>query len=231
MRMGTPDPGAQMQAVIADLFDPGVAVALRDLAAPQPPLHPAERAAMARAAEVRRAEFAAGRAAARQAMVQLGGDPQAIPAGPDRAPIWPAGWRGTITHDDQFCAAAVTRGDLFLGLDLEPAQPLPADLLDEICLPAEQRAIAGPDQLTRARLIFCAKEAAYKAQYPLTGALFGFDRFEVTLGPAQGRFSVTFTAPTGGFAAGDVLHGRFAEHAGRFACAVTLDPGAQRKGG
>ena len=69
-----------------------------------------------------------------------------------------------------------------------------------------------------ATVIFCAKEAVYKAQYPATGLLFGFDRLHVTLG--VGVFSARFLAATGPIAAGVVWTGRFAQVAGHVITAI-----------
>src|SRR5277367_2552834 len=64
-----------------------------------------------RAVRARRTEFLAGRACARSALRKLadGRADDAIPIGPDRAPVWPAGIVGAITHAHGFAAAAVAR--------------------------------------------------------------------------------------------------------------------------
>ena len=62
-------------------------------------LLPEEAPAIARAIPKRQAEFAAGRRAARAALTTLGHPAQAIPVGDRRAPIWPQGTVGAITHD------------------------------------------------------------------------------------------------------------------------------------
>lgn len=148
-------------------------------------LWPQEAAAMTRAIPTRRAEFAAGRSAARAAMVELGVPPAAIPIGPDRAPVWPAGLTGSIAHCDGYCIAAVAYKDSIktLGIDIEPATPLAPDLIDIICTPAERAWLTEqPDPGLTAKMIFSAKEAVYKAQYPLTGSIIGFDAVTLTMG-------------------------------------------------
>jgi len=52
-----------------------------------------------------------------------------------------------------------------LGIDVEPAELLPPELLDLIATPREQLRIC--DDPYRGRLLFAAKEAVYKAVYPL----------------------------------------------------------------
>jgi 4'-phosphopantetheinyl transferase EntD len=52
-----------------------------------------------------------------------------------------------------------------LGIDIEPAEILPPELLDLVATP-EERLKIGEDPF-RGRLLFVAKEAVYKAVYPL----------------------------------------------------------------
>ena len=83
-----------------------------------------------------------------------------------------------------------------LGLDVEDATDLPRDLWPEILTPMESAWLSVQPSETRgrlARLIFSAKECAYKAQYPLTGRLFGFDTFEITPDLETGQFEATLT--------------------------------------
>lgn len=218
---------AQTQAVIAALFDDAhdisVAVGVRDPRAPQPPTLADEAAHLRQALEPRQREFAAGRAAARDAMAQLGLDPMAIPAAADRAPLWPQGVRGSISHSNSLCAAVLTRDAASLGLDIEADMPLDADLLSTICSDYEQARIAGPDQLWLAKLIFSAKEASYKAQYPLTQMLFGFDHLDVALDLPGRAFTATFLKPAGDFVAGDKLPGRFDQFQGHLVTAAWAD--------
>ncbi|PKQ13484.1 MAG: phosphopantetheinyl transferase [Alphaproteobacteria bacterium HGW-Alphaproteobacteria-1] len=136
-----------------------VALAGGDPRAPATGLLPQEEAATDRMVPARLREFAAGRRAARAAMATLGHGPAALPMGPDRAPLWPATLTGAISHDATTCLALVGwRNDWAgLGLDIEPATPLPADLVATICTPDEST------DPTTARALFCAKEATYKA--------------------------------------------------------------------
>lgn len=205
------DQFAQIQAAVTALFDVPVAVAVNDPKAPQPALLDDEFKAVADAIPARQREFAAGRATARAAMAQLGMKPAAIRTRADRAPIWPAGVVGSISHTDGFCIAALCRNaDVqSLGVDIEDATPLEQDLIPMICSEVEQNRIAGPDAGQLAKLIFSAKEAAYKAQYPISGLLFDFDQLEVTLEQGNGSFVAIFVKPAPPFKVGDTLSGRF----------------------
>jgi len=221
------DPIAQIQAAVATLFNEQVAIAVTDPKAPQPALMVSEGDAVAGAIPARQREFAAGRAAARAAMAQLGIDAKPIPADPDRAPIWPQGLTGSISHTDEICVAVVSRTVIChsLGLDIETATPLNVDLIATICSDTEQGRIAGPDHGFLAKLIFSAKEAVYKAQYPLTGQLFGFDHLDVTLDMTSGSFVATFLKPATPFAIGDTLPGRFVRVADHLVTAVAIGQG------
>jgi 4'-phosphopantetheinyl transferase EntD len=218
-----PDDIALLSAAARSLFKGPVGLGVNDPRAAQPDLYPAEAAYVVGARPERKQEFAAGRSAARQAMIDLGGVQAPVPAASDRSPIWPEGLVGSITHAQSVCVAVVSKDARSIGIDLETTDPLDADLISTICSDAELARIAGRAQQTLAKLIFCAKEAAYKAQYPLTKALFGFEYFDVTLNLKECTFRATFTASAGEFDQGAVLHGKFAQVAGHFLTAVTLD--------
>jgi 4'-phosphopantetheinyl transferase EntD len=199
------------------LLPQGVAVASRDPCAPPPALFPGEEL---RATPRRLAEFAAGRAAARDAMAVLGLPPAAIPIHADRSPRWPAGLAGSITHSATACLAAVTTRPLLIGIDLEPATALEADLWSTILRPEEAGALGAlPNGALLAKLIFSAKEAAYKAQYPRSKTLFGYDVIRIAL--QSDSFTATFTADIPGFPEGTVLCGRHCEAGGHFLTTVT----------
>jgi 4'-phosphopantetheinyl transferase EntD len=210
-----PDLRALRDAAAALL--PDAAIAVTDPRAVQPALLDEE---ILRAIPARQREFAAGRAAARQAMRVMGLPAAAIAVGRDRAPVWPAGLAGSITHSATACVAAIARGGL-LGIDIEPDVPLDRDIWPAILLPEEQRWLATqPDRGHRALQIFCAKEAAYKAQYPATATLFGFDTLHVIL--THDRFTATFRKPAGPIATGFCLHGRITRVSGHVFAAVHL---------
>lgn len=186
------------------------------LAGPHP-LLPGEAIA---ATPARLADYAGGRAAARAAMAALGLAPVAIPMGADRAPVWPAGIAGSITHSGGVCLAVAAKGGM-LGLDLEEDRPLDPDAADIILLPEERTTIGA--SLDLATLIFSAKEAVYKAQYPLTRTLFGFDSLAVTLTP--GGFRARFCSRIGCIPEGAVIHGRQTRVAGRILSVVYAGSG------
>jgi len=173
-------------------------------------LFPEEAVVVARAVSQRRAEFASARACARAALVRLGEPPVPILRGARGAPRWPVGLTGSITHCDGYCAAAVARtADVAtLGLDAEPNEALPDGVYDMIALASEQARIAGlatagshaGPSVCWDRLLFCAKEAVYKAWFPVAQRWLDFHEADITIGTAaldaeHGTFSARLLVP------------------------------------
>ena len=185
---------------------------------------------MHRAVPRRRAEFAAGRTCARRALAALGVHQRAIPSGTNRLPQWPDGYIGSITHTETVCAAAVGRytdGFIAVGIDLEPAVPLPAEVVDAVCLPAELAWLEMEGGCERhqgelARAIFSAKECAFKCQYPLSHTLIGFHDLAVALDLRAGIFRARFVHGVPAFASDAELEGRLHMDRDLIACAMTL---------
>lgn len=149
-------------------------------------LLPQERQLLLKAVPKRIHEFAAGRACARTALSNLGYAAVPLLMGTDRAPIWPAGATGSITHTDDYCAAVVasTAELRALGVDAEPAARVKPELWRRICTPAELKMLQSRDlqsAAAAATLIFSAKEAFYKCQYTLTREWLGFADISVTI--------------------------------------------------
>jgi 4'-phosphopantetheinyl transferase EntD len=143
----------------------------------------------------RRREFVAGRRRARQALAGLGIMDFALLPGDDRAPIWPSGVVGSITHTEaagqSYCAVAVARRqDLdAIGIDAEAREGLPPDLWERVLDQGEQReALRAPEPGVQARLVFSAKESVFKALYPQFKCFLDFPDVHVDCG-ADGAFS------------------------------------------
>jgi len=123
----------------------------------------------------RQREFLAGRYCAASALAAAGflspsgGVPLAID--PDRVPCWPPGWCGSISHSAAaaIAVAAPVHAWRALGVDLEVQ--LDSHSVDDIearigsC--AEWDLLATLERCRRVSLLFCAKEALYKALFPL----------------------------------------------------------------
>lgn len=126
----------------------------------------------------RQASFTAGRLAAREALRRAGlVDAQAPGMGADGLPIWPVGWLGSISHSGSVAAAiaAPVGAARLLGLDVErlvtpeAASRLALDVMPE--LSPGQSGLPLQEQVTR---VFSAKEALFKALYPITRQMRGF---------------------------------------------------------
>lgn len=186
--------------MIEVLLPPGVTSSEAfDDAAPAP-LFPAEAALMAGRRERRRRQFATARACARRCLADLGRRPAALLPGPGGAPQWPSGVVGSITHCEGYRAAVAAPSPAVaaLGIDAEPAGPLPAGVLGLITSPAERAhlaALAAADATVPwERILFSAKEAAYKAWYPATGIWLAFRDATLTLTPT-GTFTAALHPP------------------------------------
>jgi len=214
-------------AFVQSLTGSGVAVAAMDIGHTKGALFPQENAAIARATKARKQEFTTGREAARLAMRRLGVTPTEIPMGADRAPVWPKGLRGSISHSGDICVAVLARSSTFqsLGIDIEADAPLDDDLLDTICTGNEQRWLLTQDADARgklAKLMFSAKECAYKCQYPLSLDMIDFMAFEISLDLEKHRFDAKFTRPVGPFTAGTRFLGHYGAAFGSFATTICL---------
>lgn len=209
------------------LFSDRVAMAWTDPRAPMPRLIGDEVLAIEQVSPARAREFGAGRAAAHAAMELLGHVPRPVLQGEDRAPVWPVGLKGSITHTDRDCMAVVTDAPeiAVLGLDLEPMSPLEPSLWPVVCTMSEMQWLAalGPSQRGHfAKLIFCAKEAVYKAQYQISRTMLEFHAVDLSMDLASGRFEAQLRSDIPGFTSKAVIPGRFAILSNSFVAAVEL---------
>lgn len=182
----------------------------------------AEESAVARAVDTRRAEFTTGRLLAREALARLGSPVDAVPVGEKRAPVWPAGVVGSITHCAGLRAAAVarTRDVRSLGIDAERARPLPDGVLDAVSDADERAWLAGLGEGTPwDALLFSAKESVYKTWFPLTGRWLGFEDAALTPYP-DGTFVADIRLPDD--AVPPRLRGRWAVREGLVLTAIAL---------
>jgi 4'-phosphopantetheinyl transferase EntD len=191
---------------------------------------PADEARLiAPAAPRRRREFLAGRVAARASLSVWGHTPRAILAHERGDPAWPAGVVGSISHTDRWAVAVTASGDdlAALGVDLEPDEPLAADLVALVCRPEEIG--RGPEPglwgLDAAKLRFVAKEAFYKAVFPRARRFVEFDEVTIDIQPG-GTFEARFLGDVGASSAWRMpakATGAFV-HVGGLVCALCAWP-------
>lgn len=137
-----------------------------------------------RAVKKRRAEYLASRYCLQQALASWGIPSFLLHNSPDRAPIWPQGIRGSLSHThQQVCALLTRRQDQLLGVDCErimeakvasETHPMLITAAEKARL--EQGNVPFPTALTVA---FSIKESLYKALYPQVKQFMDFSAAEV----------------------------------------------------
>lgn len=212
--MTEPDTGQKTDtrgALIGRIVPDGVAAA--ELFEDPPGLrpHPQEEPLVARAVDKRRREFAGARHCARQAMRTLGVSPAPVLRGEKGDPIWPRGVVGSLTHCDGYRGAVLGYSLQIrsLGIDAEPHDVLPDGVLPAVSLEPEREWLASAgDDLHWDRLLFCAKEATYKAWFPLTKRWLGFEDAHITFERDTTSDAVTGTFHSRLLVPGDTLDGQ-----------------------
>ncbi len=184
--MNTPPKGAQpgietaVERALAGFAPPGLITGCRLIhAGDEQHLLSAENATIATRDPRARAASGAGRRVAHELLRRLGCADPAVPRGQLGNPIWPAGIVGSIAHDDELAVAAVARSDAMrsVGVDIEPALPLPRELEAIVATPRDRQ--GDLDATIGSRVLFAAKEAVYKASFPLDGRVLGFEDIAV----------------------------------------------------
>ena len=189
-----------IESALQGLFSPVCAVAVAVPASNPPVLPEAEAWVIRHAVPARQREFAAGRTAARSALAKIHFPDATIGVGEDRAPQWPPGVVGSIAHTQAIALAVVAQASdvRAIGVDIEESGAVRAELRSHILGPTEQAWIDRLPEAEQARwatVIFCAKEAFYKFQYPLTHIWLDFNEADVTLVPDEGRFDLRLSEP------------------------------------
>lgn len=185
-----------LELALNDWLPKGIHVALAD-PTKRYPLIGKESDAVSTAIEKRVNEFSAGRDAARRALQVLGHETAEIPVGSRRAPVWPMGVVGSITHSKHLCLTIVADKTAFkaVGIDAEPDIPLKDNLRKAILHKSEHSASAA-----EAIALFSMKEALFKTLFPITQEWMGFhDAAQLSKGVLQ------LTRDVGNFKAGRVF--------------------------
>lgn len=165
-------------------------------------LHPLEEQALGEAVSPkRRRDFTLGRAAARQALEDVG-FPVVSPVlrGEHREPLWPVGIVGSIAHSGGYGVAAVAwQQDLpALGIDIQEVEERYTDeLIARFADPDEFDWVRSDKarRTERAVKLFSAKESVFKALYPLGRVWFAFDVAHLTPKTDELGFSAEVRLP------------------------------------
>jgi len=193
-----------MSNALAGLFPLGVAAAELNEPGDLSSLLPAEALHVGGSAPARSREFAAGRECARRALTHFGIEGLPVLVAPDRTPVWPAGFVGSITHTRGFAAAVAGERSRFrgLGIDSEVTGEVGKELWPKICGAQERlwlESLPCAERGAAATLVFSAKEAYYKCCYPITGERPGFHEVCIlpdAWGAGRGTFRVQAAAGT-----------------------------------
>ena len=140
--------------------------------------------ALARARDVRRATFLAGRYCASRALRAAGAPENSVVAvDSSRAPVWPAGFTGSITHAEGLAAAAAARSGTVVGVGIDIERlldPRAADELQQSVAPEWPKVNIWPPPTESSRrvalltAVFSAKESIYKCLHPVALEFFEF---------------------------------------------------------
>jgi 4'-phosphopantetheinyl transferase EntD len=142
--------------------------------------------ALRHATPKRQREFFAGRWCAEQALRGLGVGSTHVAMAEDRAPIWPDGVVGSITHTCDFAATAVAWATdiAAVGIDSEVIiDPATARDIADICMVDETtlfRVAHGRSFCEFCTFVFSAKEAVFKCLFPLTRKFLEFSDVRIT---------------------------------------------------
>lgn len=165
-----------VERALTGLAPPGLITGYRLIrAGDEQHLLPAENASIAARDHGARTASGAGRRVAHELLRRLGCADPAVPRGQLGNPIWPAGIIGSIAHDDDFAVAVAARSHAMrsVGVDIEPALPLPRELEAIVATPQDR--LGDLEAGTGGRVLFAVKEAVYKASFPLDGRVLGFE--------------------------------------------------------
>ncbi len=150
------------------LLPPSVSVCAGPFEEQPPPLTDAERRSAGEVEPGRLRELENGRLFARRALAGLGVTAADLPIGDDRAPRWPEGIVGSLTHAGRVVAAAVARETEVsaLGIDLEEDAGLDPRLWAGVLTAGEWARVLTlppPERSSEAQVLWCLKEACLKA--------------------------------------------------------------------
>lgn len=171
-----------LTAALAKLGPPGVVIGHRIISeGDENALFPSEIIALRTNTLAIRRQSGAARIVARQLLSTFGVHDAPLPGSESGVPVWPADYVGSLAHDKHVAVATAASAKHFiaLGIDIEPADNLPPELVDRVANAEELERY--PTKILQSRLLFVIKEAVYKATYPLHGRFLEFHDVTVNL--------------------------------------------------
>ena len=127
----------------------------------------------------RKIDFASGRHCAHLAQQQLGLPPQPILSNRG-APVWPDGQCGSISHSKDWALAAVSTTLRSIGVDVEAKGRVTEKFFRRLFRPQEVESFTKLPTPSPS-VAFAAKEAGFKAAFPIAGAYIGFQEASIDL--------------------------------------------------
>ena len=140
-------------------------------------------------ADKRKQELVAGRYCARKALEQIDSSFYDIflEMTESRAPIWPGGVCGSISHNKNMAIAVVSNKYRSLGVDIELLIPFERlKKLENSFINESEKTLTREDTLRNSTIIFSAKESLFKLLHPLCHTYFGFLEAELKSITAEG---------------------------------------------
>lgn len=160
----------------------------------------AELACLGEVVDKRRAEFVAGRHAARAALGGIGLPVESLLIGAHRQPLPPARAVLSITHDEQLAVAVAAQAEHWfgLGVDLADTAPLPANLIETVCNAGDLLGLAsGESEADRGKLVFCLKEALFKTIFAQVGNWMNFSQSTLDIDLTRGHYGALIVDEAG----------------------------------
>ena len=169
------------------------------------------------------------RRATRAALEQLDASLDEPAVGDGGEPWWSGDVVGSISHSEACTVAVVAPATTFagLGVDIELDVPVSSLFTRRVCSEGELASLVeqGKKPEDWALVVFSAKEAVYKLQFPYSKEVIGLRRVEIELQQDE-RFVATFRDELPPFERGFQLQGRVRRQHGIIVTSTSLTPAA-----
>ena len=135
--------------------------------------------------------FSSGRYAVHLAQEAINAKPREI-LHEGRAPIWPSGQMGAITHSKKYAGAIVSTELRGVGLDFEEVGRIQPKLYAKLFTKDEESWLRQQTRPEASTIIFSAKESVYKGIFPILKRYVGFQEVEIELDWNSARFDIRY---------------------------------------